>query len=141
VRECREGAMIEKVHDHIVEEIHTNTKTDTIFVLTAILLNIAALGTNAAIAAGGAEPKAIIVIGIFVALILVVNFVAELGLLRGRDTRARLVAGLIRMYKDNGVDAYYDSSLLESYRTRYNLFMLVVLFTGLVAIVVPFVIM
>jgi hypothetical protein len=133
--------MIEKVHDHIVEEIRTNTKTDTIFVLTAILLNIAALGTNAAIAAGGAEPKAIIVIGIFVALILVVNFVAELGLMRGRDTRARLVAGLIRMYKDNGVDAYYDSSLLESYRTRYNLFMLVVLFTGLVAIVVPFVIM
>ena len=130
--------MIEKVHDHIVEEIRTNTKTDTIFVLTAIFLNIAALGTNAAIAAGGAETKGILIILIFVALILVVNFVAELGLMRGRDTRGKLVAGLLRMYKDNGVDAYYDPTLLKAYRTRYNLFMLVELFTGIVAIVVPF---
>jgi len=133
--------MIQKVHDHIVEEIRTNTKTDTIFVLTAILLNIAALSTNAAIASSGAQTKGIIIILIFVVLILVVNFVAELGLMRGRDTRAKLVAGLIRMYKDNGVDAYYDSSLLEAYKSRYNLFMLVVLFTGIVAIAVPFVIM
>jgi hypothetical protein len=132
--------MIQKVHDHIVEEIRTNTKTDTIFVLTSLFLNIAALGTNAAIAAGGAATKSIITILIFVALIVVVNVVAELGLMRGRDTRARLVSGLIRMYKDNGVDVYYDPALLESYKSRYNLFMLVVLVTGIVAIVVPFVI-
>jgi hypothetical protein len=133
--------MIQKVHDHIVEEIRTNTKTDIIFVLTAIFLNIAALGTNAAIAAGGAKGKSIIVLLIFVVLILVINFVAEIGLLRGRDTRAKLVAGLLKMYKDNNVDQYYDSSLLGAYKTRYNLFMLTVLFTGIVAIAVPFVVM
>jgi hypothetical protein len=44
------------------------------------------------------------------------------------------------MYKDQGVEGYYDPSLLSDYRTRYNLFMLVVLFTGVVAIIIPFII-
>jgi hypothetical protein len=43
------------------------------------------------------------------------------------------------MYKDQGVDGYYDSSLLTNYNTRYNLFILVVVFLGLTAIVVPFI--
>jgi len=43
------------------------------------------------------------------------------------------------MYKDKKVDKYYDTSLLSNYQTRYFLFMLAVLFTGIVAIVVPFI--
>ncbi len=56
--------MIERVHEHIITEPQQNTRTDTIFFLTAILLNL----------------------------------------------------------------------------TRYNLFLLVVVFTGLIAIIVPFVV-
>jgi hypothetical protein len=44
------------------------------------------------------------------------------------------------MYQDQNVAGYYDASLLGDYRTRYNLFMLVVLFTGIIAIVIPFII-
>jgi hypothetical protein len=44
------------------------------------------------------------------------------------------------MYKDQGVDGYYDASLLGNYSTRYNLFILVVVFLGLIAIVVPFIV-
>jgi hypothetical protein len=76
----------------------------------------------------------------FVALLIVVNFVVELGLIRGRQMRKKLLSGLLKMYKDQGVEGYYDPSLLSDYRTRYNLFMLTVLFTGLVAIIIPFVI-
>jgi hypothetical protein len=54
--------------------------------------------------------------------------------------RRKLLNGLLKMYKDQGVEGYYDSSLLSDYTLRYNLFMLVVLFTGLVAIVIPFII-
>jgi len=35
--------MIQRVHEHIIEELRTNTRTDTIFVLTAILLNLVTL--------------------------------------------------------------------------------------------------
>jgi hypothetical protein len=76
---------------------------------------------------------------IFVALIIVVNFVAEIGLIRGRQMRGKLLKGLMKMYKDQGVEGYYDESLSD-YGTRYNLFMLAVLFTGLVAIIIPFII-
>ena len=137
--------MIERVHEHIMDELRTNTCTDTIFVLTAIALNLLTLGVNSAIAAdasdGGPDPTTFIVMFTFVALLIVVNFVAEVGLIKGRQTREKLLDGLVKMYKDHDVQGYYDPSLLSAYRTRYNLFMLAVLFTGLVALVIPFVVM
>jgi len=77
----------------------------------------------------------------FVALVIVVNFVVEIGLIKGRQTRVKLINGLLKMYKDQGVEGYYDASLLSNYNTRYNLFMLVVIFTGLIAIIVPLVLL
>ena len=131
--------MIEKVHEHIIGELATNTRTDTIFVLTAIILNLVSLGVNSGVASGGSNVVTIIVLFTFVALIIVVNLVAEIGLIRGRKTRGKLLKGLLKMYKDQGVEGYYDPSLLSDYGVRYNLFMLAVIFTGLVALVVPFV--
>jgi hypothetical protein len=75
----------------------------------------------------------------FVALVIVVNFVVEVGLIKGRQTRIKLLGGLLKMYKDQGVEGYYDASLLSNYTVRYNLFMLAVIFTGLIAIIVPLV--
>jgi len=133
--------MIERVHEHIINELNSNTRTDTIFVLTAIILNLLSLGINSGIASGGERGvTATIVMFTFVALIVVVNFVAEIGLIRGRQMRAKLLGGLLRMYKDQGVEGYYDSSLMSNYNTRYNLFMLAVLFTGIVALIIPFII-
>lgn len=132
--------MIERVHEHIVNELGTNTRTDTIFVLTAIILNLITLGINSGLASSSENDTTTIVMFTFVALLIVVNFVAEIGLIRGRQMRGKLLGGLLKMYKDQGVEGYYDPSLLSDYKTRYNLFMLTVLFTGLVAIIIPFVI-
>ena len=132
--------MIERVHEHIVNELSTNTRTDTIFVLTAIILNLITLGINSGLASSSGNDTTTIVMFTFVALLIVVNFVAEIGLIRGRQMRGKLLDGLLKMYKDQGVEGYYDPSLLSDYKTRYNLFMLTVLFTGLVAIIIPFVI-
>jgi hypothetical protein len=132
--------MIERVHEHIMNELSTNTRTDTIFVLTAILLNLISLGINSGIASASDSGTKTIVMFTFVALIIVVNFVAEIGLIRGRQMRQKLLDGLLKMYKDQGVEGYYDLSLLSDYSTRYNLFMLAVLFTGLVALIIPFII-
>ncbi|MFH1032134.1 MAG: hypothetical protein V1767_06200 [Chloroflexota bacterium] len=132
--------MIERVHEHIVSELNANTRTDTIFILTAIILNLLSLGVNSGISQGNRSTTTTIVMFTFVALILVVNFVAEIGLIRGRLMRRKLLNGLLKMYKDQGVEGYYDSSLLSDYGTRYNLFMIVVLFTGVVALIIPFII-
>ena len=132
--------MIERVHEHIVGELGTNTRTDTIFVITAIILNLVTLGINSGLASSGGDTTQTIVMFTFVALIIVVNIVAEIGLIRGRQMRKKLLSGLLKMYKDQEVEGYYDSSLLSDYAIRYNLFMLIVLFSGLVAIIIPFII-
>jgi len=132
--------MLERLHEHLIEELRTNTRTDTVFVITAIVLNLLTLAINSAVAGGDGGNTRTIVMLTFVILTVVINFVAEVGLIRGRQTRTKILTGLIRMYKDHGVDSYYDASLLGDYKTRYNLFMLAVLCTGLVAVVIPFII-
>ena len=132
--------MIERVHEHIIGELGTNTRTDTIFVITAIILNLITLGINSGLASSRGDTTQTIVMFTFVALIIVVNFVAEIGLIRGRQMRKKLLNGLLKMYKDQGVEGYYDPSLMGDYTLRYNLFMLTVLFTGLIAIIIPFII-
>ena len=130
--------MIEKVHDHIIDELDTNTRTDLIFVLTGIVLNLIIMGVNSAMASsdgGGAENT---VFYALVLLLIILNIVVEVGLLRGRGTRKKLLDGILKMYKDQGVEGYYDPSLLGDYRLRYNLFMLVVLAFGLTALIIPF---
>jgi len=130
--------MIERVHEHIITELQQNTRTDTIFILTAILLNLLALGINSAVATGSnRDTTTWVVFFTFVCLVIVINFVVEIGLLKGKQTRIKLINGLLKMYKDKGVDGYYDASLLSNYAARYNLFLLTVIVTGLIAIIVP----
>lgn len=133
--------MIQRVHEHIVSELRQSSRTDTVFILTAVFLNLLTLAINSAMAEGAREDATLtIVMFIFVSLTIVVNLVAILGLLKGKQTRFKLLAGLLKMYKDQGVQGYYDPSLLSNYDTRYNLFILAVVFTGLISIVVPFVV-
>ena len=133
--------MIERVHEHIISELGTNSRADTIFILTGIILNLIVLGINSAIASGDPDTSTIIVMFALVALLIVVNLIVEFGLIRGRQTRVKLLNGLLKMYKDQGVAEYYDQSLLSDYRTRYNLFMFGVLFIGIVAIIIPIVLL
>jgi len=132
--------MIERVHEHIIGELQQNARTDTIFILTAILLNLITLGINSGVASS--SPKSTtdwIVFITFTALVIVINFVVVNGLLKGKLMRTKLISGLLKMYKDNNVEGYYDPTLLTNYSTRYNLFLLAVGFTGVVALIVPIV--
>jgi hypothetical protein len=213
--------MIERVHEHLIGELKQNTRTDTIFIIVAILLNAAILGTNSAVGGlGGAEytpgetltegshilyvevlgdegwepagksevtitisdppespadtwtwhipgnPESIryqldsedengwaepsgtgsseltrtLVMYIFILLAVFVNFAVIFGLLRGKNMRLILLGGLIRMYKDQQVEAYYDQSLLKSYTIRYYIFISVVVALGIISIAIPLII-
>ena len=133
--------MLEKMHDHITSELGQNARTDIIFILAAISLNLITLGVNSGFSQSSrTDHTFLIVMLIFVALIVVINLVAIIGLTKGKQTRGKLLSGLLNMYKDQQVDKYYDPSLLTNYNVRYNLFILVVVFTGLIAIVIPFII-
>jgi len=133
--------MLEQVHKHIISELNQNTRTDIIFIITAILLNLLALGVNAATAESSRDDTdLLIVMFVMVALVIVINMIVIIGLLKGKQTRGKLIGGLLKMYKDQEVDKYYDISLLKSYNIRYNLFILAVVFIGAIAIAIPFII-
>ena len=131
--------MLDKVHAHILDELRINARTDTIFIISAILINFLTLAINSGMSLSSSDFVNIIVMLFFVALTIVICIVSEIGLIRGRQASARLINGLIKMYQDNGVEKYYDVSLLKHYKLKYNLFMLVILVTGIIAIVVPFI--
>jgi len=132
--------MIEHVHKHITSELQQNTRTDIIFILTAILLNLITLAVNSGMSENSRTDNAMLVVMfVFVCLIVLVNLVVVIGLMKGKQTREKLLAGLIQMYKDQDVDKYYDMSLLGNYNLRYNLFIMVVIFTGVIAAIVPFI--
>lgn len=133
--------MIEHVHQHITSELQQNTRTDTIFILTSILLNLITLAINSGLAENSrTDTSQLVVMFIFVILIVVVNIVVIFGLLKGRQTRSKLINGLLKMYKDQDVDKYYDETLVSNYNVRYNLFILVVITTGIIAVLVPFIV-
>jgi len=133
-------SMLEQVHNHITKELEQNTRTDTIFILTSIVLNLITLAVNCGLVEKSrTESSSLMVMFIFVVLIVVVNLVVVIGLLKGRQTRVKLTNGLIAMYRDQNVSKYYDETLLGNYNVRYNLFLMVVVCTGLIASVVPFI--
>lgn len=127
--------MIDKVHKHILEELKINAKADTGYILVSVILNLMTLAINSAIS--GSSSQNMITKLIFILLTATLSIAAEVGLIKGRKASKKLIKGLIKMYKDNIVDAYYDASLLDHYKSRYNLFMLIIFGTALVAIVVP----
>jgi hypothetical protein len=131
--------MLNELHDHIIEELKLNTRTDTIFLITALVLNGIFLGANSGLASAlsfgdtGIAPLLIFIITMMLSILI--NGIAIIGLLTGRATRRMLVQGLMKMYEDAEVSQYYHESLLTNYMRRYVMFISVL---GLMAIPIPF---
>jgi hypothetical protein len=136
--------MLEQVHDHIVSELGQSSRTDTIFVVTAVLFNLIVLRINSGVAISasdeGASTSNDLILAVLIMMTLILNIISVAALILGRRTRSILLHGLVTMYHDNDVDKYYAPSLLSSYGTRYILFTGVIATLALTAIVVPLII-
>lgn len=126
--------MIERVHEHLTGELKQNARTDTVFVLAAILLNLVILAINSEVAGDEADRADTALLFIYIMLQLFVNAAVIFGLLKGKKMRAMILDGLIQMYKDQNVDAYYSKEMLKSYSTRYNVFISIVVVIGAVSV-------
>ena len=144
--------MLGQVHDHIVRELGESSRTDTIFVLTAIVFNLIVLAVNSGISTAAIAEESTathdpistatydVMLAVFMIMTIVLNIVAVAALVLGRRNRRTLLGGLVAMYRDNDVDRYYDPSLMSNYGVRYLLFGGVIATLGLTAIVVPLII-
>ena len=133
--------MLKQVHEHILSELQQSSRTDTIFVVSAVIFNLVVLGINW----GVAEPDRNqihpasddIILSLLIAATILINIFVVRALLTGRDARKKLLNGMVTMYKDNNVDKYYDDSLLSAYGFRYKLFVAVLLILAVISIFVP----
>ena len=136
--------MLGQVHEHIVKELGESSRTDTIFVLTAIVFNLIVLGINFGVASEAAadadDATYDIILAVFIAMTVLLNVVAVAALVLGRRTRGILLGGLVSMYRDNDVDKYYEPSLMSNYGVRYLLFAGVIATLASTAIIVPLII-
>lgn len=147
----KESAMKERLHEQISSELNQSARTDTVIVITAILLNLLFLGINSGAASAireydysrnGIETisinvTAVIILVILIVVITAINFFVLRMLSKGKGRRTKLMAGLMKMYKEEGMDQYYDSSVEQGYEARYNLFSAVVVSLGAIAVLVP----
>lgn len=137
--------MLERLHEHMNQQLQVNARIDTIFVVTAVLFDLVLFGVNSGVAAGAsgetgnATARAVLIVTLTFSIL--VNGIAVLALQAGRQTRRTLLEGLLRMYEDAGVRQYYDESLLNNYDRRYLFFTLVIGLLGLLTIIVPLVIL
>lgn len=136
--------MLGHVHEHIVKELGDGSRTDTIFVLTAVVFNLIVLGINFGVATEAAsEGDAAtydIILAVFIVMTILLNTAAVVALLMGRRTRRLLLDGLVAMYRDQDVGKYYEPTLMSSYSVRYLLFAAIITTLAATAIVVPLVI-
>jgi hypothetical protein len=135
--------MLERVHEHIVSELGQSARTDTIFVITAVVFDLVVLGINSAVA-GEASSRGNVtsdtILGVLIVVSLIINTIAVAALAVGRATREKLLEGLLAMYRDNQVAQYYDPSLLTNYGRRYWLFTGVIVCLGATGIIVPLIV-
>jgi hypothetical protein len=148
----KEDTMKDRIHEQMASDMKQGVRTDTIVVIVTIFINLLFLGINSGVAATirengyigpGSERitsinvAAIAILLILMALVIVINFVVLRVLSRGKERRAKLMAGLMKMYKEEGMEKYYDPSLEQGYDARYNLLSIVVVSIGAAAILVP----
>ncbi len=143
--------MKEHLHEQISSELKQNTRTDTIVVVVAIFLNLLFLGINSGVAGAireidyigpGAErtsvnSTAVVIMVILMIVIVAINFFVLRIMARGKERRAKLMAGLMRMYQEEEMEQYYDGSIEKGYEARYNLFSAVIVSLGAVAVLIP----
>ena len=133
--------MLKEIHEHMVNELQQNARTDTVFVVAAVLFNLIVLGVNWGVASDAARGEQSgdndLILGLLIVGTILINTFALRALAAGRLARQNLVMGLRQMYVDNDVAKYYSEDLLASYRARYTLFTLVLVVLAAIAIVVP----
>ncbi len=139
--QSKEGEMLSDLHKHVVGELQQSSRTDTVFVISAVLFNLVVLGINWGVASASHNAKStgsndgILVVMIIATLMI--NFFSVRALMAGRQTRTRLISGLVDLYRDQGIAKYYDPSLMNIYGARYKLFIAVLAVLAAIAIVVP----
>jgi capsule polysaccharide export protein KpsE/RkpR len=147
--------MKERIHEQISNELKQASRMDTIVVIVAIVVSfiLFSLAMGFAFASTGSIMSSItgmatksvntaptIIMFICIAATVAIDLCAVRVFLKNKARRAKLNEGLMKLYKEEGVDQYYDVSVFKGYETRYNLYTVILTAVGAVSVIAPLVI-
>ena len=146
--------MKERIHEQISNELKQAMRMDTVTVIIAITVSFILFGVAMVFAAQttgsimgsmtGFRATSINTaptITMFVAIIaaVAIGWYAIRTLLNHKKQRGKLNEGLMKLYKDEGMDQYYDGSIFKGYETRYDLYTVILGAVGAVSVIAPLV--
>ena len=159
--------MQDRLHQDLVSELNQTTRTDTVTAIVAVVLNLIFLLVNSLIAGGVwtedysypnvikgdpmfvPEPtitsefhlSMMLIFMIVMAAIIAINVFVIRALIAGKERRIKLSEKLEKMYEDEDLGKYYDASIIKGYDTRYGLYTKIVGTLGLLATLIPIVVL
>jgi heme/copper-type cytochrome/quinol oxidase subunit 2 len=146
--------MKERIHEQISNELKQAMRMDTITVIIAIVVSftlfIAAMifaasttgsimGSMTGFRATALNIAPTIIMFVIIIATVAIDWYAIRTLSNHKKQRGKLNEGLMKLYKDEGVDQYYDGSIFKGYETRYDLYMVMLAAVGAVSIITPLV--
>jgi len=146
--------MKDRIHEQISNELRQANKADLVTVIIVVLVTFILFGIATGFAYGSVETPfisltgktpqlstmATIIMWVSIAAIIAINYYAVRSMLQNKARRAKLNEGLIKLYKDEGMDQYYDGSIFKSYETRHNTYAVIVGAVGALGVIVPIVV-
>lgn len=130
--------MIEKIHDHLVSQLDRSSKSDTVFVISAVLFNILVMFVNWVQASSIASGRgSMAIFGIFLVGALVVSGAALIALVNSKQICIRCHEALEKIYEKEGVSDYFPKDMANLGNKHFVLSFIVVAGTGLIAALVP----
>ena len=156
--------MEDHLHQDITAELSQTTRTDTITALVGVILNLIFLLVNSLVA--GAvwteefiyndmrgelavdvttttvfELGVMLIFIILVAATVAINVFIIRAMSAGKDRRIKLTESLQKMYQEEEMGKFYDSSIIKGYEARFSLYTKVVGTLGVLAVLIPVVVL
>jgi multidrug transporter EmrE-like cation transporter len=147
--------MKERIHEQIGNDLKQATRMDIIIVIVAIVVSFilfslsmgfafastnSVMSTLTKMAAKSVNTAPTIIMFLCVGASVAIDFFAVRNLLKNKARRVKLNEGLMKLYKEEGMDQYYDGSIFKGYETRYNLYAIILTAVGAVSVIAPLVI-
>ena len=126
----KENVLVGKVHDTLYDASRSIGATDTILVCGTYIFNLAMLFLIAI----SVEKTGIYVV--FMVTLVIVNLLILATFRNSRQLREKLHLRQKSLYDDLGLLKYFDDSVIENYRKRYSIWVLLDIVLGIMAILV-----
>ncbi|MFH0768109.1 MAG: hypothetical protein V1932_00890 [Chloroflexota bacterium] len=135
--------MKETMLEQMNAELEKTGQTDTTVNIVGMILNLIFLGVNTGVGSAAHDIKAGLAIKlvffVLTAFVIVLNVSVGYALMMGKKRRVKITERIGKFWVDEGLGKYQDESISTGYAIRGNLFTIITVALGVVALLISFI--